>query len=109
MAKHQDTDEEWAATGGPAVDHVIDAAKELAKLSGMTFGESVDTIIETVYQRLSENKIVTDLTQEEIRVILDVIDDWEAADRYCTPEWERDKPLVHSAYDKLLKIRRWAG
>jgi hypothetical protein len=52
MAKHQDTLEDWERTGGLAVDHVIDDTKELSKQTGMTFRESVETIVETVYQRL---------------------------------------------------------
>jgi hypothetical protein len=41
------------------------------------------------------------LTRREIRVLLDVIDDWEEADRYCSKEWEKDRPIIQRIYRKL--------
>jgi len=71
MAKHQDTLEDWMVTGGPAVDHVLDAAKELSKRTGMTFMESVETIIETVYQRIEGT--MPEKTEKELCEILETL------------------------------------
>jgi hypothetical protein len=49
------------------------------------------------------------LTRREIRVLLDVIDDWEEADRYCSKEWEKDRPVIQRIYRKLelALVARW--
>jgi len=48
-------------------------------------------------------RIQVTLTEREVQAILDVIDDWEMAKRYCSEEWEKDRPLIHSTYNKLRK------